>query len=237
MMVHQAYRFALEPTPSQERMLRSHAGAARFAWNWGLAQCKERYEAEGKWYSGVDLHKLWNEAKKADPALAWWGENSKCAYQEAFRNLDRALGDFIKSRRGERKGRKPGFPRFKKRGKCRDSFRFTTGAMRCTGTTVTLPRLGTVRTHEPTRKLARRRRTRKQTRTGRPFTRTARSRRRGAAAGVLPRRHPGRWPAPPGGMTYVGQPVTGPPQPASYPGAWVVGLGGLNHCADPGLWA
>jgi len=156
MMVHQAYRFALEPTPSQERMLRSHAGAARFAWNWGLAQCKERYEAEGKWYSGVDLHKLWNEAKKADPALAWWGENSKCAYQEAFRNLDRALGDFIKSRRGERKGRKPGFPRFKKRGKCRDSFRFTTGAMRCTGTTVTLPRLGTVRTHEPTRKLARR---------------------------------------------------------------------------------
>ena len=89
--VHQAYRFALEPTPAQERALRSHAGAARFAWNWGLAKCKERYEAEGKWYSAMDLHKLWNEEKKADPALAWWGENSKCAYQEAFRDLDRAL--------------------------------------------------------------------------------------------------------------------------------------------------
>ncbi|MGH3522081.1 MAG: helix-turn-helix domain-containing protein, partial [Mycobacterium sp.] len=80
--VTQGYRFALEPTPAQQRALRSHAGAARFAWNWGLARCKERYKAEGKWYSGAELHKLWNAAKKADPALAWWGENSKCAYQE-----------------------------------------------------------------------------------------------------------------------------------------------------------
>jgi putative transposase len=47
MKVLQAYRVALEPTTSQERALRSHAGAARFAWNWGLAKCKERYEAEG----------------------------------------------------------------------------------------------------------------------------------------------------------------------------------------------
>ena len=87
----------------------------------------------GKWYSAADLHKLWNTQKKADPALAWWAENSKCAYQEAFRDLDRALRDFVKSRKGERKGRRLGFPRFKKRGKCRDSFRLSTGSMRCSG--------------------------------------------------------------------------------------------------------
>jgi transposase len=46
----QGYRFALDPSPVQERALRSAAGAARFAWNWGLARCIERYEAEGKWY-------------------------------------------------------------------------------------------------------------------------------------------------------------------------------------------
>ena len=34
--VKTAYRFALAPSPAQERMLCSHAGAARFAWNWGL---------------------------------------------------------------------------------------------------------------------------------------------------------------------------------------------------------
>src|SRR5450759_4429079 len=74
----------------------------------------------------------------------------------AFRDLDRALRDFTASRAGQRKGRRLGFPRFKKRGKCRDSFRFSTGAMRCAGSTVTLPRLGTIGTHEPVRKLARR---------------------------------------------------------------------------------
>jgi putative transposase len=154
--VIQAYRFALDPSAAQERALRSHAGAARFGWNWGLAKCQERYAAERKWYSAVDLHRLWNAQKKADPALAWWAQNSKCAYQEAFRDLDRALRDFTVSRTGGRKGRRVGFPRFKKRGRCKDSFRFGTGVMRCAGSTVILPRLGAIGTHESTRKLARR---------------------------------------------------------------------------------
>ena len=154
--VRQAYRFALAPSPAQERALRSHAGAARFAWNWGLARCTERYGVECKWYSAAELHRLWNAQKKADPALAWWAENSKCAYQEAFRDLHRALREFMRSKKGERRGRRLGFPKFKKRGKCRDSFRFGAGVLRCAGTTVTLPRLGTIATHEPTWKLARR---------------------------------------------------------------------------------
>jgi putative transposase len=156
MKVTHAYRFALDPTPAQERALRSHARAARFAWNRGLAQCKERYAAEGRWYTAAELYKRWNAEKKADPDLAWWNENSKCVYQEAFRDLDRALGDFVKSRNGQRKGRRLGFPRRKKRGKCKDSFRLCAEPMRCVSTTVTLPRLGTIHTHESTRKLARR---------------------------------------------------------------------------------
>jgi putative transposase len=150
--VKTAYRFALAPSPAQERALRSHAGAARFAWNWGLGKCEERYAAERKWYSAAELHRLWNAAKKADPDLAW-AENSKCAYQEALRNLERALSDFVKSKKGLRKGKKLGFPRPKKKGRARDSFRLT-GTLRCAGATVTLPRLGTLRTHEDTGKLA-----------------------------------------------------------------------------------
>jgi putative transposase len=151
----QAYRYALNPTPRQEQRLRSHAGASRFAWNWGLDRCQERYAAEGKWYSAADLHRMWNVAKKVSPALSWWGENSKCVYQEAFRDLERALREFIKSKKGERKGRRLGYPKIKKRGKCRDSFRFSSGTMRCERSAVTLPRLGTITTHESTRKLAR----------------------------------------------------------------------------------
>jgi putative transposase len=105
-LVTRAYRFALNPSPAQQRALCSHAGAARFAWNWGLASCQRRYAAEGKWYSAAELHKLWNVAKKADPALDWWDQNSKCTYQEALRDLDRALRDFVKARSGQRKGRR-----------------------------------------------------------------------------------------------------------------------------------
>lgn len=151
--VRQAYKFALDPTPAQERALRSHAGAARFAWNWGLAKCNGRYKAERKWYSAIDLYKRWNSEKKANPDLAWWPENSKCAYQEAFRNLDRALSDFIKSKKGERQDRRLGYPKFKERGKSKDSFR-RYGVIRCDRDDVTLPRVGVIRTHEPTRALS-----------------------------------------------------------------------------------
>lgn len=154
MKLMRAYCFTLDCTPRDRRGCQSHAGAARFAWNWGLAKCKERYEAEGKWYSAPELQRLWNAEKKADPCLAWWSENSKCAYQEAFRDLERALRDFIKSRKGQRKGKRLGFPKFKKRGRCRDSFRLTSRHLRCSGNTVTLPRLGTLKTFESTEKLA-----------------------------------------------------------------------------------
>jgi putative transposase len=88
--VTQAYRFALDPSPAQERAFRSHAGAARFAWNWGLAKCKERYAAEGIWYPAPGLHKLWNAGKKADPALSWWAENSKCAVRHEVAHTKQA---------------------------------------------------------------------------------------------------------------------------------------------------
>ena len=45
-----AYRFALDPTPAQDRLLRSHCRAGRVAFNWGLAHVKAvmgQREAEG----------------------------------------------------------------------------------------------------------------------------------------------------------------------------------------------
>jgi putative transposase len=54
--VVRAYRFALEPTPAQERALRSHAGAARFAWNWALARCRDRYESDRTWLGTVKTY-------------------------------------------------------------------------------------------------------------------------------------------------------------------------------------
>ena len=80
----------------------------------GSGQVQGAVRGREKSFLAADLHKLWNAQKKTDPALAWWAENSKCCYQEAFRNLERALGDFIKSKKGQRKGKRLGFPRYKK---------------------------------------------------------------------------------------------------------------------------
>jgi putative transposase len=74
-------------------------------------------------------------------------EVSKCAAQEAFRDLDRAFASF---RRGREAGRTVGFPKFKKKG-AHDSCRFSTGAIRALGPCVQLPRLGRIRVKEATR--------------------------------------------------------------------------------------
>jgi putative transposase len=160
--VIQAYRFALDPTPKQQRALASHCGAARFAFNWGLALVEHRIDARQAGrevdvpWTLPTLRREWNLAKAQ--VAPWWSENSKEAYSSGLDNLARAFKNYWDSSSGRRKGARVGFPRFKKRGRAPDTCRFTTGAIRVEPDRhhVTLPRLGKVRTHESTRKLARR---------------------------------------------------------------------------------
>lgn len=157
-MVRQAYRFALDPTPAHQRRLSSHAGAARFAYNWGLALVKERLDrraagedVQAPWTLAA-LRREWNLAK--GEAAPWWPENSKEAYSAGLGALADGLRAWSQSRQGRRRGRRVGFPRFKRRGRCRESFRITTGSFGVSGRArVQLPRIGHVRTHEPTVKL------------------------------------------------------------------------------------
>jgi putative transposase len=169
--VIQAYRFALDPSPAQERALRSHCGAQRFAFNWGLARVMANLgqrEAERSYgvpeelltpamsWSAWSLRREFNQVK--GQVAPWWPENSKEAYASGLANLAAALGNWAASRAGTRKGSKTAFPRFK--GKCAVlSVRFTTGGFGLAEEDrrhVRLPRIGRIRTHESTRKLARR---------------------------------------------------------------------------------
>ena len=72
--------------------------------------------------------------------------------------MARALKNFGDSRSGKRAGRRVGFPRFKARRRAIPSVRFTTGTIRVEPDRhhITLPRVGRLKTHESTRKLARR---------------------------------------------------------------------------------
>jgi putative transposase len=162
-----AYRFALDPTPRQERALRSHAGASRVAFNWGLARVKanlSQREAERSYgitgddltasisWSLYSLRKDWNAVK--DTVAPWWPECSKEAFNTGLDQLARALKNWGDSRRGKRKGRPVGFPRFKTRRKARPSIRWTTGSLRCETRHVVLPRVGRVKLHEDGARLA-----------------------------------------------------------------------------------
>ncbi|WP_033344219.1 IS607 family element RNA-guided endonuclease TnpB [Catenuloplanes japonicus] len=171
MKTMQAYRFALDLTPGQEREVLAHAGAARVAHNWALARVKavmDQRSAERSYgvpqerltpplsWSLAALRKAWNQAK-CDVA-PWWGEVSKEAFNTGLDALARGLKNWADSRKGLRAGRPVGFPRFKSRRRTTPSVRFTTGAIRVEPdrTHVVLPRIGRLKLHESARKLARR---------------------------------------------------------------------------------
>lgn len=140
--VKRAYKTELKPNASQRALLANHCGAARFAYNWGLARKIESYQLTGKSPSAIDLHRELNALKKT--ALPWLYEVSKCAPQEALRDLDRAFSSFFMRVRLKKKGKtqgKVGFPRFKSRRSGLGSFRLT-GAIKVEERQIKLPRLG-----------------------------------------------------------------------------------------------
>ncbi|MEU6207420.1 helix-turn-helix domain-containing protein [Micromonospora musae] len=97
MRVIQAYRFALDLTPLQERSVLAHAGAARVAHNWALARVKavmDQRAAERSYGVPVDeltpaigwtlpaLRRGWNAAKEG--VAPWWRECSKEAFNTVW---------------------------------------------------------------------------------------------------------------------------------------------------------
>jgi putative transposase len=188
-MRHTTFRFALAPTPTQATVLVRHAGASRFAYNQSLRLVtdalvarKTDLQVRVPW-SGFDLINAFNTWKHSEAAgrvfvvapdgtitkqvtgLGWQGEVCAQVFEEAAVDLGRALAAYSRAKNGRRKGPRVGFPRRKKKGRCRDSFRLR-NKHRKGGTfsirvgdryprSVTLPTIGTVRVHDDTRRLRR----------------------------------------------------------------------------------
>ena len=149
----EAVKVALDPTPRQERLLESHAGAARFAYNAGLAHVKDMLERGDKpEWSYYGLRRWWNQAKNTlavdeTTGEPWWPRNSKESYNSGLESLADALKNFSKSRKGRRKGRRMGFPRFKSKDKAVPGFAYTTGSfglIDCDPYALRLPKIGRV---------------------------------------------------------------------------------------------
>jgi putative transposase len=187
---HTTFRFCLDPTVEQYEVLARHAGAARFAFNQCLRTVKtaltQRTTDLGvvvPW-SGFDLINAFNAWKKTGDAglvfavdrtgeaelvvtgLAWRREVCQQVFEEAAVDCGRALAAFSDSRSGRRKGKRVGFPRFKKKTGVVASFRLRNkhaagrpSAIRVGDgdrtRSITLPGIGQIGVHDDTRRLRR----------------------------------------------------------------------------------
>jgi putative transposase len=147
MIVLRAFKTELDLNNKQRTACVRHAGAARFAYNWGLARKQEALANGEKSPTAIDLHRELNALKKTE--LPWMYEVSKCAPQEALRDLDKAFANFFRRVKEKKAGRnvKVGFPRFKSKKHGLGGFRLT-GAIRVFEKAVQLPRLGLLRLKE-----------------------------------------------------------------------------------------
>ena len=134
----EAVKVALDPTPAQERLMLSHAGAARFAFNAGLAHVKAALEAgEKPEWSYFSLINWWNANKDtlavdAD-GVPWWRENASKTYESALKALADGLSNWVKNRKGKRKGPRVGFPKFKAKDRGTPRFAYSTSGARSGG--------------------------------------------------------------------------------------------------------
>jgi putative transposase len=188
MMRHTTFRFALDPTPAQESTLVRNAGASRFAYNQALKLVTDALSAVQTdpsvvvpW-SGFDLINAFNAWKTTEEAgrifvvapdgtitkvtgLVWRHQVAAQVLEEAAVDLGRALAAYDQAKAGRRKGPPVGFPRRKRKGRCRDSFRLRNRQGRCGSfrirvgeshpRSVTLPTVGRIRVHDDTRRLRR----------------------------------------------------------------------------------
>ena len=169
-VIVRSYKFALKPTTSQEQKLRQHTGGARFVYNYLIsrwrddirtrAEEKERGVPEDKLtpftfkLSSYDMRNYWNRTK--DECAPWWSEVSKEIGNDGAKRAFTAIKNFVDSKNGRRKGRGMGFPRFHKRGH-HESCTFWAKPIRVNADrhSVTLPKIGTIKTYENTRRLQR----------------------------------------------------------------------------------
>ena len=135
-----AHRIRLDPNNAQRTFLERCAGTDRFAYNWGLAEWKRQYEAGGRpsWQS---LNTELNRVKGAE--FPWMKELPWKVPNTALSDLGRAFSNFFAQRAH--------YPRFKKKGRCREGFAIEARNLRFRAQKIKIPKLGWVRIREPLR--------------------------------------------------------------------------------------
>ena len=148
MQVVRGYQTELALNHTQITACKQHAGTARYAYNWGLRRSQEVYQQTGKRPSAMELHRELTALKQTK--FPWMYAVSKCAPQEALRNLETGFGNAYRRVKEKKAGQwhgPLGFPVPKTRKKGLGSFRLM-GSIRVFADAIQLPRLGRLRLKE-----------------------------------------------------------------------------------------
>ena len=86
-VVKRSHRIALKPTLEQESLFGQHAGCARFAYNWALAEFKAGLDL-GEWLTHQSLRPRWNRVKGM--IVPWGAQLSQNAAKYAIIDFGQA---------------------------------------------------------------------------------------------------------------------------------------------------
>ncbi|WP_126448250.1 RNA-guided endonuclease InsQ/TnpB family protein [Sulfuricystis multivorans] len=140
------HKIALCPTLEQAEYFKRACGTVRRVWNWALNEWYKQYAAGYK-SNAMALKKQFNAIKYSDPQ--WLDENGRPwlrnihrdAHAQPFAHLAKAWNRFF----ADLKNAKPAHPpKFKKKGRCRDSFYVANDKFKLDGKTIRLPKVGSV---------------------------------------------------------------------------------------------
>lgn len=141
------HKIALDPNQAQRLYFSKASGVSRFAYNWAVAEWKRQYEA-GLKPNEAKLRRELNAIKRSQ--FPWMLDVTKAVPQHAIKNVGKAFKAFFENQGA--------YPRYKKKGRSRDSFRSDDGPRTSTSSAVDvnakwikLPRIGWVRMRESLR--------------------------------------------------------------------------------------
>ena len=121
-MEHSALKTEFRPaSKTQAVKLSKSFGVSRFAYNLAVTKASEMLSQKEQYPNFQALRNDMNSRKAKE--FPWMFEVPKDISAEAARDAETALKNFFESRSGKRKGKKLLFPRKKKKGKSKDSFR------------------------------------------------------------------------------------------------------------------
>lgn len=116
-------RIRLFPTDEQIQQFKSYCGASRFIYNACLAECIRAYKEDNISLKKFDIIK-YADSLKYNEDYFWLKEITSGVVRVAAQDVASAFNNFYK--RGNK-----GFPKFKKKGKCKESFGLKSDLSHC----------------------------------------------------------------------------------------------------------